>query len=117
MTMEEESKNVYWRNAAYHNMTKTVFESYTNSTEYDVTLVCDDFQELKAHQIVLSAASPFLRNIFSSVSAEPIDIFLPCFKYDNLYSLLELINKGSTTVSHRDLSTIIKTAEDLDINI
>ena len=88
MTMEKEGKSVYWRNNAYHNMTYIFVKNYTALTEYDVTLVCDDFQELKAHKMVLSATSPFLRNIFFSVSAKPIDLFLPCFKYYNLYSLL-----------------------------
>ena len=116
MTMEKEGKSVYWRNNVYHNMTDIFFKNYTASTEYHVTLVCEDFLELKAHRMVLSAASPFLRNIFSSMSAEPIDLFLPCFEYYNLYSLLELIYKGSTTVSQRKLKIFIDTAEELYIN-
>ena len=51
------------------------------------------------------------------MSAEPIDLFLPCFEYYNLYSLLELIYKGSTTVYQRNLSKFIDKAEELYINI
>ena len=81
--MEKEGKSVHWRTNAGRFL-----KIYTASTEYDVTLVCDDFQELKAHKMVIFAASPFLRNTLSSLSAQPIDLFLPCFKYNNLYSLI-----------------------------
>ena len=115
--MEEECESVYWRNNAYHNMTDHFFKNYTALTDYDVTLVCNDSQKLKAHINVLSAASPFLRKIFSSIPEKPIVLFLPCFEYYYLYSLLELFYKGSTKVYHKNLASFNDTAKELEINM
>ena len=42
-----------------------------NTVEHsDVTIVCDDGKQVKAHTFILSASSPFFRNIFS-IDCEP----------------------------------------------
>ena len=66
--MDSEQYNITWNTFSehlrdvVHNMMKS---NYLN----DVTLVCDDLKEIKAHKIILSASSPVLKELIDHASA------------------------------------------------
>ena len=60
--MDTEMFNLTWD--AFQLSTKETFKSLVNQEEFmDVTLACDDDTQLKAHKVILSACSPFFKNI------------------------------------------------------
>jgi hypothetical protein len=65
--MEENSQVIYWTSDSYSAVCGELFRSYMATTEHDVTLVFTDDQQIKAHRLVLAAASSLFRQIFSSM--------------------------------------------------
>ena len=55
---------------------------------FDVTLACDDDQ-LQAHKVILSACSPFFRNILRKNSHNHPLLYLKGVKYKDLVSVLK----------------------------
>ena len=45
------------------NLSSTFCEIREDQELLDITLTCDDDKQLRAHKVILSACSPFFRNI------------------------------------------------------
>ena len=62
-----------------------------NTVEHsDVTIVGDDGKQVKAHTFILSASSPFFRNIFSIDCERSCMIYLQGVASDDLETILKL---------------------------
>ena len=62
---------------------------------YDVTLVSDDEKEVQAHKLVLSACSPFFKNILKGKSHSNLMLYLTGVSFEDLNLLLDYIyNEG-----------------------
>ena len=87
---------------------KTTFCSlWENEELLDVTLVCDDGQ-LQAHKVILSSASTFFNNLFKqNAHSHPLLYMMGSLKR-HVWSLLEFINSGETTVQDRHLEKFMK---------
>merc|ERR1711936_127676 len=82
----------------------------------DVTLSADG-QFLRAHRVILSACSPYFRQLFKSSflnDKHPI-IIMKDVDFDNLKSLVEYMYKGEANVPQQMLPSFIQTAESLQI--
>jgi len=82
----------------------------------DVTLSADG-QFIRAHRVILSACSPYFRNLFKSAflnDKHPV-IVMKDVDFENLKSLVEYMYKGEANVPQHMLSTFIQTAESLQI--
>ena len=48
----------------FQDNVNTVFGSLREDTEFaDVTLACEDGQQIEAHKVILAASSPFFQNL------------------------------------------------------
>ena len=74
----------------------------------DVTLVCDDNRQVKAHKVVLSSSSPVLEQILISNPHQHPLIYLHNVKYSCLQSLIKYIYLGQTEVAQAELQDFIK---------
>jgi len=90
----------------FRNMLKS--EAFT-----DVTLVCDDKQSLKVHKVVLSACSPFFKNIVEEHSSSVI--YLKGIQKPTMESILEFIYMGSTKVLQETIDEFLEIAKNLEI--
>ena len=81
---------------------------------FNVTLACDDDQ-LQAHKVILSACSPFFRNIFRRNKHEHPLLYLKGVNYTNLVSVLNCMYHGEVNVAQEDLNTFLAVAEDLEV--
>ena len=80
----------------------------------DVTIVCDDDQ-IDAHKVLLSAASPFFRNIFErNPQSHPL-LYIRGSKKKSVKALIDFIYGGETSVPFYDLESFMKLGEDLQI--
>ena len=87
-----------------------------NSEEFlDVTLACEDDQ-VKAHKVILSAASPFFRQLLLRNPHNHPLIFLKGASKTNIQSLLHFIYSGETSVNQADLETFMSLASSLKID-
>jgi len=80
----------------------------------DVTLACDGLT-FKAHQLVLSACSPYFESILTKNSHPHPIIFMKDIRGDEMEALISFMYKGEVNVSQGNLSEFLKTAESLRI--
>ena len=79
---------------------------------FDVTLACEDDQ-LQAHKVILSACSPFFRNILRRNPHQNPLLYLKGVKYSDLLSVLNFMYHGEVNVAQEELNSFLAVAEDL----
>jgi Cys2His2 zinc finger developmental/cell cycle regulator len=94
-----------------------IWQLFDNDLHTDVALALDDGKHIKAHKLILSAFSPYFRQVLTCVSTPyqyPV-IIVKDMVYEDLRSLIEFIYKGSTTVSKERLPQVLRCAKDLKV--
>jgi len=81
---------------------------------FDVTLACDDSQ-VQAHKVILSACSPFFRNILRRNPHQHPLLYLKGVKYKELLSVLNFMYQGEVNVAQEELNSFLAVAEDLRV--
>lgn len=92
-------------------------QMYKEETLVDVTLSCGNHQ-VHAHRLVLSACSPYFRNMFEK-QANPYHY--PIVNIDNIYIddlklILEFMYKGEVVIPTERLSSVMKCASSLEVD-
>nr|CAD7260845.1 unnamed protein product [Timema shepardi] len=122
---EEQQFCLRWNN--FHANITSQFEALRDEEDFvDVTLACDG-QRLKAHKVVLSACSPYFKELFKASLEQlinPIPTSNPCkhpilflrdVEFSHLQSLVEFMYAGEVNVAQAQLSSFLHTAESLQI--
>jgi len=81
---------------------------------FDVTLACDD-EQLQAHKVILSACSPFFRNVLRRNPHQHPLLYLKGVKYTDLQSVLNFMYHGEVNVAQEELNSFLGVAEDLKV--
>jgi len=81
---------------------------------FDVTLACDD-EQIQAHKVILSACSPFFRNVLRRNPHQHPLLYLKNVKYTDLQSVLNFMYHGEVNVAQEELNSFLSVAEDLKI--
>ncbi|XP_049873757.1 broad-complex core protein isoforms 1/2/3/4/5 isoform X1 [Pectinophora gossypiella] len=103
-----------WNN--YQSSITSAFENLRDDEDFvDVTLACDG-KCLKAHRVVLSACSPYFRELLKSTPCKHPVIVLQDVAFTDLHALVEFIYHGEVNVHQRSLSSFLKTAEVLRVS-
>lgn len=103
-----------WNN--YRNSLTAAFKSLRESEEFvDMTLSAEG-TNLKAHKVVLSACSPYFRELLSGIAVwqHPV-LFLRDIPLHDLALILEFVYLGEVSVSQAMLQSFLKTASLLRI--
>ncbi|XP_067139390.1 protein tramtrack, beta isoform-like isoform X1 [Centruroides vittatus] len=101
-------------NSHQSNMVTVLDQLLSNESFVDVTLACEGFT-LKAHKIILSACSPFFQNLFLENPCKHPIVIMKDMKFTELKAVVDFIYKGEVSVSHHQLSGLLKTAEILNV--
>ena len=81
---------------------------------FDVTLACDDSQ-IQAHKVILSACSPFFRNVLRRNPHQHPLLYLKGVKYNELLAVLNFMYLGEVNVAQEELNSFLAVAEDLRV--
>jgi len=81
---------------------------------FDVTLACDDDQ-MQAHKVILSACSPFFRNILRRNPHQHPLLYLKGVKFTDLQSVLNFMYHGEVNIAQEELNSFLAVAEDLKV--
>jgi len=103
-----------WNN--YQASVTSAFKNLRDEEDFvDVTL-CSEGKNLKAHKFVLSACSPYFKELLKGINLwqHPVIILKDVFIQD-LQNILEFVYVGEVNVSQEDLQSFLKTAELLEI--
>lgn len=90
---------------------------YKDETLVDVTIVCGNHQ-VQAHRLVLSACSPFFRNMLEK-QFNPFHY--PMITINNIYIedlklVLEFMYRGEVVVPHDRLAAVLRCATSLEVD-
>merc|ERR1712240_444653 len=92
-----------------------LLEGFKETNFCDVTLVSDDQKPIRAHRYVLSAHSPFFKDIFlNNTHPNPL-IYLKGVSYEDLFSILQFIYLGKASVNFSNMGRFALAAKDLQI--
>ena len=94
--------------------TSAVKSLWENEDFLDVTIACDDDQ-INAHKVILSAASPFFQTILKrNPHSHPL-LYLRGTKKKDIKSLLDFIYSGETCVPQEDLEDFMALAKSFQV--
>ncbi|XP_059059008.1 protein abrupt-like isoform X2 [Achroia grisella] len=80
----------------------------------DVTLTCEG-RNIKAHKVILSACSPYFRNVFKENPCQHPVIILKDVSADDIVSLLSYMYQGQVFIEESKLSSFLHTAALLQV--
>ena len=81
----------------------------------DVTLVCEDNQQIKVHKVVLSSCSPLFKDILkTSIHSHPL-IYFWNVKQRDLCNIVDFVYSGKVQVYQSDLNEFLSIATKLGI--
>ena len=112
MTAEKYSLNWHTFSEHLHSMFKDLYQQ----GEYaDVTLVCDDQTQFKAHKIVLSACSPVFKEIIDNNPTQHPKISVNGIQSYEIESILQFMYLGVGQFYHERMDKFIKVAKYLQV--
>ena len=114
MSAVMENYNLMWGDFT-SNLSMTVKDLRNEKDFLDVSIACED-EIIEAHKVILSAASPFFKNILRKTSPHihPF-IYLNGIKFKDMKNLIDFMYNGEATVSHEDLDKFMSVANDLKV--
>ena len=101
----------------FQQFTNNTFSCLVSDQDFtDVTLACDDGQLVKAHKVILAAASPFFKTILCQAAQHPNPlVHIQGVKVHHLKLMLEFIYLGQAGVESDDLEDFFETTRRLQI--
>ena len=81
----------------------------------DVTLACEDGQQMEAHKVILAASSPFFEKILQRNKHPHPLIYLRGFKSEDFVSILDFLYFGEANVYQENLDSFLAIAEELKL--
>merc|ERR1712001_776187 len=88
---------------------------YEEGKYSDVTLVCDDQTQFKAHKIVLTACSPVFKKIIDNNPSQHALIYLRGIQSFEMESILQFMYLGEGKCYQERMREFIKVAQDLEV--
>lgn len=96
--------------------TKQTFSNLVKNDDFsDVTLVCGDGIQIKAHKVILSGSSSFFRAVFLNNPHQHPLIYIKGMKYEVLEAVLQFIYMGETRVMGKHLKSFLEAAKEFKI--
>ena len=90
--------------------TSSLQEIRTAGELFDVTLVCEDGQQLEAHKVVLSASSPIFRKMLTRNNISHPFIFLPDQNCQKIQEMFDFLYRGEVQVLEEEVTEFLNLA-------
>ena len=104
------------RNKFQESINKT-FRTLREDPEFaDVTLACEDGQQVEAHRVILSASSTFFKNLLRINKHKHPLIYMRGMKSVDLLAIVDFLYYGETNIFQENLENFLEIAEELKLN-
>ena len=92
------------------------FESLRKNDDFaDVTLACEDGQQIEAHKVILAASSTFFQNLLrKNRHVHPL-IYLRGVSLGDLVAIVDFLYFGETSIWKENLESFLNLAEELKL--
>ena len=81
----------------------------------DVTLACEDGQQVEAHKVILAASSPLFKTLLDRNKHPHPLVYMRGMKSSNLLAILDFLYRGEANVFQGDLDSFLAIAEELQL--
>ena len=81
----------------------------------DVTLACEDGQQVAAHKVILASSSPFFQKLLVRNKHHHPLIYMRGMKFDDLLAILDFLYRGEANVFQENLDSFLAIAEELQL--
>ena len=94
----------------------SIFGSLREDTDFtDVTLACEDGQQVEAHKVILAALSPIFHNLLKrNKHAHPL-IYMRGMKSEDLLAIVNFLYYGEANIDQENLDSFLVIAEELQL--
>ena len=95
---------------------KTAFGKLREVNDFaDVTLACEDGQQVEAHKVILASSSPFFQKLLKRNDHPHPLIYMRGVKSDDLLAIMDFLYNGEANVSQENLDSFLAFAEELQL--
>jgi len=81
----------------------------------DVTLACEDGQQVEAHKVILASSSPFFLNLLRRNKHPHPLIYMRGLKSEDLMAMIDFLYFGEANVNQENLDSFLAVAEELQL--
>ena len=100
----------------FQDNVKNAFSQLRDNSDFnDVTLACEDGQDIEAHKVILAASSPFFQRILKRNKHSHPMIYMRGMKSDNLTAVVDFLYYGQAKVYQENLDGFLAIAEELQL--
>ena len=112
--MTSDKFSLKWKN--FQENIANTFHGLRQDLDFsDVTLVCEEVTQFKAHRVILSACSPFFSSVLKrNKNSQPL-IYMRDVKSNVLMAILDFIYHGEANIQQADLESFLGLAEELQL--
>ena len=94
----------------------SAFGSMRNDRDFsNVTLACEDGQQVEAHKVILSASSPFFHHLLKTNKHSHPIIIMRGLKYEELVAIIDFLYHGEANIYQENLDVFLNLAEELQL--
>ena len=101
----------------FQDNVRNVFGHLRNNTDFvDVTLACEDGQQIEVHKVILAASSPFFQRILKRHKHSHPLIYMKGVKSDDLTAIVDFFYFGEAKVYQENFDNFLAIAGELELN-
>merc|ERR1712204_27357 len=114
MKREEEKLCLKWSDFQANAI--SAFGTLREDKEFaDVTLACEDGQQVEAHKVILASSSPFFLNLLRRNKHPHPLIYMMGLKSEDLEAMIDFLYIGEANVYQENLDSFLALAEELQM--
>jgi len=114
MYREEEKLCLKWND--FQENAISAFGTLREDREFaDVTLACEDGQQVEAHKVILASSSPFFLNLLRRNKHPHPLIYMRGLKSEDLVAMIDFLYYGEANVYQENLDSFLSVAEELQL--
>ena len=114
--MQRSDEKIFLQSNDFRNDVSSAFGDLRDDKDFtDVTLACEDGQQVEAHKVVLIASSPFFLNLLKRNKHPHPLVYMRGLKFENLLSLVDFLYHGEANVFQDNLDSFLGMAEEFQL--
>ena len=114
MNNQDKKLCVKWND--FQENVSSAFKECRQDMEFaDVTLACEDGQQVEAHKVILASSSPFFLNLLRRNKHPHPLIYMRGLKSEDLVAMIDFLYFGEANVYQENLDSFLAVAEELQL--
>merc|ERR1712204_100605 len=114
MYRQEEKLCLKWND--FQENAISAFGTLREDREFaDVTLACEDGQQVEAHKVILASSSPFFLSLLSKNKHPHPLIYMRGLKFEDLVAMVDFLYFGEANVYQENLDSFLALAEEIQL--